>query len=182
MCTEWENKRDGIRYLDADTSPCLRNISARGQEQSFEILDYNLHDIWKTCHFKYKEKEDISKKVYFCQTIGPVFQISLNICHNLHFVVLLKQMWGRGICWSTSFCFLLFNNLVNNNEEGSVKLLLNSFALRDTACQQHSKIKWFSKCFVYKQWCLEQFSKHTVYRGVLGEACFAFVIDCRRIR
>lgn len=87
---------EGIRYLDSGTSPCLRNISARGQKQGFEIRDYSLHDVSKICHFKYKE--DICKIAYFFQTIGPVFQISLNICHNLHFVVLLSQMWGRGIC------------------------------------------------------------------------------------
>lgn len=86
---------EGIRYLDSGMSPCLRNTSARGQKQGFEILDYNLHGISKICHFKYEKY--LCKIAYFCQTIGPVFQISLNICHNLHFVVLLSQMWGRGI-------------------------------------------------------------------------------------
>lgn len=61
--------------------------------QGFEIQDYILHEVSKT--LKYKEEEDMCKPAYFYhtvqQTTGLVLEVSLYICHKLHFVVLLSE-------------------------------------------------------------------------------------------
>jgi len=148
ICTHWtgeQEARDNIK-----SNPCLKNISARGWKQGFETQDYILHEESRTWSLKYKENKDICKIAYYCQTgqqtMGPVLHIYLNICHKLHYVVLLLQMWRGGIFQSTYFYFLLFKNLVNNNEElNRCKIHLH----KDTLLASDTQ-KWngLSKCLI----------------------------------
>lgn len=55
--TEQETTREGITCIDSGTNLCLKNISARGQRQSFEIQDFNLHEVLNTCYFQCKKKK-----------------------------------------------------------------------------------------------------------------------------
>lgn len=119
ICVHWTGEQEAGDRIESN--PCLKNISAQGWKQGFKIQDYILYEDSKTWSLKYKENEDIREIACYCQTgqqtMGPVLHVSLNICHKLHFVVLLSQLQGGGICQNTYFYFLLFKNLVNNNEE-----------------------------------------------------------------